>query len=103
MKWTASTVSAFRDHTGLSQQAFGELLGYSKNGASTRVSELERGTRDVNGMVVRVLDLLAERHGFGSAADEAGPDDLASALDTVAAQVGRIARQIRETGNAGGK
>ena len=64
MKWNPNDVRSFRKRLGMTQLEFANLLGYSEKGAQVRVSELERGKIGVSGPLGKLLDCLAEKHGF---------------------------------------
>lgn len=62
--WPKERIRAFRKHMEMKQADFGLWLGYGA-GAQVKVSQLERGTGGVSGPMARLLDVLAEREGFG--------------------------------------
>lgn len=67
MSWTPEQIKALREFLDMTQAELGEQLGYGKQGAQVRVSELERGKRGVSGPVGRHLDMLATKYDFDDA------------------------------------
>ena len=64
MEWTPEQIKQLRRHLGMTQEEFGVHLGYGEAGSQVRASELERGVQRASGPLVRLLDLLAEKHDF---------------------------------------
>ena len=60
-QWDAERVKALRDHLGLTQQQMSEELGTRQQ----TISEWERGMYRPRGVSRAMLNIIAERAGFG--------------------------------------
>lgn len=92
MEWTPETVRAFRDAQKMNQQDFGEWLGYSGKGASTRISDIERGAAGISGPVARLLDCLAQKSGYSLSGASESAEDVADRLEAATAAALRALR-----------
>ena len=68
-QWDAERVKALRDHLGLTQQQMSEELGTRQQ----TISEWERGMYRPRGVSRTMLNIIADRAGFGYNADS--PDE----------------------------
>lgn len=51
---TPAEIKRLRNDLGMTQQEFGELLGYAPSGARAAVSRLESGTRPIDCILARL-------------------------------------------------
>ncbi len=67
-QWDAGSVKALRDHLGLTQQQMSEELGTRQQ----TISEWERGMYRPRGVSRTMLNIIADRAGFGYEAGSPG-------------------------------
>ena len=70
-QWDAERVKALRDHLGLTQQQMSEEMGTRQQ----TISEWERGMYRPRGVSRTMLNIIAERAGFGYDAEPPGKSD----------------------------
>lgn len=61
-KMTGAQFRTIRNKLGLSQQAYGEKLGFSEKGSQRSVCALENGEREVRGVVANAARSLLAAH-----------------------------------------
>ncbi|HVZ38745.1 MAG TPA: helix-turn-helix domain-containing protein [Candidatus Kapabacteria bacterium] len=61
MEWTPETIRLLRKHTGDTQEQFAHRLGLKRR---FTIIDWETGRRHPSGMARRLLDVLANDHGF---------------------------------------
>lgn len=73
-EWNAENIRALRQHMDMTQQQMSDELGIRQQ----TVSDWELGYHRPRGGIAHLLDMVAERAGFGYDAENAQEDQVAS-------------------------